>query len=729
MHDDSLSCADTQPHAPLRGARRVWAALKAALTPYRDVIAAALALLAVVCMALSAYGFQPRIESLAHYRPTLGPKDYYDVYAPWAALTGALLLIGALAFARRGSRPVPARLPASLDALRPVWAWVLVVPGTLLLLAAAEINGGLLGVTRLWGASPRLQLALLVGGILLVGAGLGGVGWARRDAVTRAAYREVTLLLILTALALGVRFWHLGDTVRVMVDESHFALGVTYFWAYPDTRLLTPMPTSASFPFIYAYGQSGMVAIFGRNLWGLRALSAVCGALTVPALYLLARELFDRTTAILAGLVLLTFPPNLHYSRLALNNIADPLFGTLALALLARALRTRQRWAYALGGVMLGLTQYFYEGGRILFPALAGVWLAGGFILWRAPGALRLSPRGVAVAALAFVLVAMPVYYTLAGIGFPLFDRIEKTEMDSAYWERNREPDTLNTRFVHFKHSLLAYVNGPENTVYHYYLYYGGKHPLVLETTVPAFLLGLVIAAWRWRSPGVLPVLWVLATSAGNALLVESAVSARYVVVFPALALLIALGIRCTLPLIWPGHHFLRAQTALMLLLAAGIAIGQGAYYFGPFHHLFEREVRLHVMADAEDALLRSRDFPPGTQIHLVADGILPQTDAQHFMNFLADNLIVEVIAPDQFTPAYLKGLPRDVGHAFFVRLGDPPSQLLATVFPGGAFEFSPYDVPDGKALVLFYVPAEQPAPAVGWTGRHRAQNPKSGVQ
>ena len=712
MHDDTFSLADTQPSRRSYRTRRKARRFLAILAAHRDALAGMLAVLAVTCMVLSAYGFQPTIESLVHYRPTPGPKDYYDSRAPWGALVGAVLMVGALALSRRVPNPLPARSSTALTVLRPLWAWVLVVPGMLLLLAATEINSWLFGIPWLQTVSPlttpHAQFALLAGGLVLVGAGLGGVIWPRRSAVSRAAKLELTLVLVLTALALGVRFWQLGDTVRVLVDEGHFALGVTYFWEFPDAKLLAPMPTSASFPFIFSYGQAGMVAIFGRNFLGLRALSAVCGALTIPALYLLARELFDRTTALTAALVLLTFPPHVHYSRLALNNIADPLIGTLALALLARGLRTRQRWAYALGGVMLGLTQYFYEGGRILFPLLVVGWLAGGFVVWRAPGSPRPSPRGVVIAVLAFVMVAAPVYLTLAGLDFPLFDRMDKTELRADYWDLDREPDNLNARVARFKHSLLAYVNAPENTLYHYYLYYGGKHPLVLEYTVPAFLLGLVIAAWRWRWPGVLPLIWVMGTSAGNALLVESAVSARYVVVFPALALLIALGIRFTLLLIWSTRRFLRVQTALVILSAVVIAVAQGAYYFGPFLDLFEREVRLHIMADAEDALLRSQEFPPGTQIHLIADLILPEGDAQRFMNFLAGDLTVTVMAPEQVTEAYLRGLPRDVDHAFFFAPYTMSTLPLVTVFGTQPVRHSPYDVPDDKALALIYVSAGQ---------------------
>jgi hypothetical protein len=59
-----------------------------------------------------------------------------------------------------------------------------------------------------------------------------------------------------------------------------------------------------------------------------------------------------------------------------LNNIADPLFGTLAFAFIGRGLLHGRRTDFAIGGAMLGLTHYFYEGGRLLYMPLALAWIA-----------------------------------------------------------------------------------------------------------------------------------------------------------------------------------------------------------------------------------------------------------------------------------------------------------------------------------------------------------------
>jgi len=673
-----------------------------------------LTLAAVVSLSLAAYLFRPNAQAIVHYRPTNGPETYYPVTAPLAALAGALALGFALLLAHHRQdfpQPGPPRLTRLFAR-----GWWLLLPGTALLAVVAETIGEWIGVRALIAMSHHLQFALLCGGIALVALGLTGFRLRAlphaRPRLSADARREAVLVILLTLAALLVRGWRLDHTVRMMIDESHFLMGITYFWAFDDVKILAPMPTNAAFPFLFSYGQDWAVTLIGRSFAGLRAFSVLLGGLTVPALYLLARYLYDRRTATIAALVLIGYPPHIHYSRLALNNIADPLFGTLALGLIARALHTSRRRDYVLGGVALGMTQYFYEGGRLLFPLLAAAWLGAGMLLWRP----RPSARGVILLALAFVLVAAPVYYTLVGLDFPLMDRLDKTRLDSVYWQRQREGDDWLARARHFHHALMAYIHMPENTLVHYYLYYGGKHPLVLESLVPLFLLGALIAAWRWWSPGVLPAGWIIANALGNATLVESAVSARFVTTFPAVALLIALGLRYTPDLIWPPRQGVRVGAHLsvsrlrgiaLIAVAAGICAGQAIFYFTDHLPLFEQEARAFARADTEDALLRARHFPPGTYVHLVGDGLLPEADAQRFATFMADGLIVRTWPGGTLTGQVLVDLPRSVDHAFFVLPDDfRTQQLLVAFFGARPFHTTDQRLPPGKGLLLYYLPA-----------------------
>src|SRR5947207_12533474 len=63
---------------------------------------------------------------------------------------------------------------------------------------------------------------------------------------------------------------------------------------------------------------------------------------------------------------------NVHYSRMALNNITTPFFWTLCFFFLLRGLRRRRAIDWALAGLTGGLSEHFYYGTRLLPFILIG---------------------------------------------------------------------------------------------------------------------------------------------------------------------------------------------------------------------------------------------------------------------------------------------------------------------------------------------------------------------
>jgi asparagine N-glycosylation enzyme membrane subunit Stt3 len=98
--------------------------------------------------------------------------------------------------------------------------------------------------------------------------------------------------------------------------------------------------------------------------------TVIMGTLSVVAAYGAGRELFNRRIGIVAGLILATLPLHLFYSRIATGNLGDALFSTLMVYFAARAFRDNRRGDWVLLGVSLGMSQYFFEGGRFLFPVV-----------------------------------------------------------------------------------------------------------------------------------------------------------------------------------------------------------------------------------------------------------------------------------------------------------------------------------------------------------------------
>lgn len=650
------------------------------------------------------------------------------------ALIGAILTGAALLLVRRAPT-LPRLIPPTADNRQRIRVmWPALVGGLVALWLVAEANSYWLDLPPLRHMSGHRQFALLVMGWGLVVIAFAGVRRVRfrlprltRDTVRRITRRpdrgELVLLALITGLALGLRLWQLGDSIRAFVDELNFAATVRFFWTPRDQELLVPMTAVVAFPRLFAYWEMFTVELLGRNLAGLRAVSALLGTLTVPALYVLARTLAGRTTALIAAALLAALPPHLHYSRLALNNIADPFFGTLALALLARGLRDGRQLDFALAGAALGLTQYFYEGGRIVFPALIAGWLVLGTLLWHQ----RPPLRGVAILALVAVCTAAPVYYVLMTQDLPLAARTNAMIHDSDYWHALlvAEPDSpaFKEHLARVRDTFLIYVHRQEGS-----FYYGGTSPLVLIYAVPALLAGAGFALWRLRTPGgMLPLLWVLAVSLGNSFMVLNTQSPRYVTVFPALALLMAMGVHAMFDLLWPvrprssadqtaprrarwwiAHPALRG--GLLALIVGGLAAVQIVYYFGPHLDEFNRRHRLvKAHPDGEDALFRAQDFPPGTTIYLISDPPYQEFYAYDVLMFLRDDLTVRTLTPDEILPSLLWSLPRDVDHAFFVARGDDATRdRLAEYFVLTGPHLTAHDVPPERQYVLYYAPANE---------------------
>ncbi|GAB4525318.1 MAG: hypothetical protein OHK0046_41030 [Anaerolineae bacterium] len=491
----------------------------------------------------------------------------------------------------------------------------------LCLLLVAIINGHQLNITY------HVQAVLLLTSMsLLVTAFPRAAEY--RTAPFRVLLSQHALLILMTLGAFLLRLWHLETGVRLFVDEMNFASALWRMQQEPGLGLAAPFSEIAAFPRLYPYMQWWGAYLFGNSLFALRIISVIIGTLTVPALYGLAREIVDHRTALLATLLLAVFPPHIHFSRLGINNIADPLFGTLLLLFLVRALKYQHMRDYALAGVMLGLTQYFYEGGRILFPLLVLFWLEAAALLHLVRLDAHVARRigwlvGVGV------LVAFPVYYTLVVQGEMLFRRFDIAGVSGSFYRMIRTQPTAPPFLEHLTHPFLIYVQLPDVS-----LFYGGTEPLMLWFLAPLLLIGVAVS--RLRHPGtLLLLLWLVGASLGSAFMAESAYSARFVLVFPALMLFMALGLR-----------FLAGERRVILTsVAALIALVQIGYYFGVHLPLYNHQVR--PVPDAQDALYRAAALPEAVaQVCFVTAQPLDETLLLQMRDFLGWQMHLCFIEP-----------------------------------------------------------------------------------
>jgi mannosyltransferase len=193
---------------------------------------------------------------------------------------------------------------------------------------------------------------------------------AREEAPARR-WVLVAALAGLTAAGAAIRFAPLG------VQSFHHDEVITVMRVLPGSfgHMLHEVKVSESNPPLYYVLAWGWTREFGLNEWGIRSLSALFGALTVPLGYAIGRQLASRRVGlILTGL--LAFDPMLiWYSQEARSYALLVLFGALSFLFFVRALDTRRGrdlafWAVA-SALALG-SHYF----AFFAVGIEAVWLA-----------------------------------------------------------------------------------------------------------------------------------------------------------------------------------------------------------------------------------------------------------------------------------------------------------------------------------------------------------------
>jgi mannosyltransferase len=174
----------------------------------------------------------------------------------------------------------------------------------------------------------------------------------------------------LTALGLAVRFASLG------VQSYHHDEVITAARVIPGdfAEMLRQVRESESNPPLYYVLSWGWAKAFGTGEIGLRSLTALLGAATVPVGYLIGRELASNRAGLIAAAIVAVNPMLIWYSQEARSYALLVFFGALALLFFARALRTgrgRDLALWALASSLALCSHYF----AVFAIAIEAVWL------------------------------------------------------------------------------------------------------------------------------------------------------------------------------------------------------------------------------------------------------------------------------------------------------------------------------------------------------------------
>lgn len=219
---------------------------------------------------------------------------------------------------------------------------------------------------------------------------------------------------LITLIGLALRLYGL-DSESFWLDEI-----ITANRAFePLHQILFGWDSATQGPLYYLL-MKAWCALFGNGEFALRIWSVIFGTLTIPCIYLLGRQLFSGTSALLASLFISVHPFAIHYSQEARPYALFLLLSVLSffyLLILMRQFRWPAAWTY-----LVITTAAFYTHVFAMFLVLSHL-----LIFWtfkrdsRFRGALRSSRPYYAVFGLLF-LFCLPeiwqnVFATIMKIG------------------------------------------------------------------------------------------------------------------------------------------------------------------------------------------------------------------------------------------------------------------------------------------------------------------------
>lgn len=392
---------------------------------------------------------------------------------------------------------------------------------------------------------------------------------------------EILILAGITVLAASLRFSNLGEYPRV-IDGDEGLMGM-YAQASINGQYANPFALWENFGALYLQAINFVFRILGVSPFSLRFLPAVSGTLAIPALYLLARQVAGKRVATLSTFMLAVSHTHIHFSRIAsVGYIHSTWLVPLELYLLLSGLDRKQSWRAAAGGMLLAIHFSVYLTSQIIVGLIVAYLIIAFFLLrkW-----LVGSLRQVAAFIGGLALMIMPEVFYIFRNPNEFFNRLSQDGTFQSGWlaqtmelTGQNAVQVLGGRVAHAFLSLFYY---PARD------FYGSNIPMLTFFTAVFFLVGIVIALRRVRSPGMLMLngyFWAPVLAIGIFSVPPSADSYRMLIVLPPALLLAGLAIDETLELI--GFGWNRNRTVYAFLSGAlliSLAVFNLWAYYGDF--------------------------------------------------------------------------------------------------------------------------------------------------
>ncbi len=373
---------------------------------------------------------------------------------------------------------------------------------------------------------------------------------------------------------------------------------------------------------LFSYLVAACFLVLGVGPTAIRVASALIGIVSVPAVYLLAQELFSgedgwaRWGGLLAAFSVAISYWDVTFSRIGLRAILVPLCEAMTFYFTWRGLRTSSRRAFVGAGIFLGLSLYTYQAARAV-PILVLLVVLYQAVLARLSLRRHLLNLGLLFAVGLLVFAPLGLYFLRHQGSANL--RIEQTLVVGTDEEAvSVEIRTLAAKLI--ENLLMFNVRGEDDPRYNL-----AGRPALNPFLSVLFLLGLGVSLLRIRRP-LYPFLltWLAAMLAPAVLAKHGSNFKRAIGDTPAMALLVTVGALWLWDAIRRGTARLspswgrRLRTGTAIVLSGGLLLS-GVLVYRDYFLVWGRDPALFTHMEAGQTAIGEyvRQLPPDEQVYL----------------------------------------------------------------------------------------------------------------
>ncbi|MDD3678878.1 MAG: glycosyltransferase family 39 protein [Patescibacteria group bacterium] len=303
------------------------------------------------------------------------------------------------------------------------------------------------------------------------------------------------ILLVILFAATFLRFYKLDSIpFGLYPDEAANGLDIIRMMEEGDHRVVydTNGPRESLFfylqgVFVWAGKAFHIDSLYFTPL-ALRIAAAIVGTGGVWALYLLAKELFNKKVALFSSAALAVSAWHIQFSRNGFRAIMLPLVLCLIFYYFIKAFREKKKRDYALFGVFLAVGFYTYLSIRMLPFIFLSFWL---WTIFFEKGFIKRNIKNILWAAASFTIVMIPMLIHFVHVPADIFGRASTSIFNPELNNGSAIKTLLDNIIQEIKMFNIA---GDKNFRHNL-----GGSPMLDIVTGAIFWIGIVLSALKFK--------------------------------------------------------------------------------------------------------------------------------------------------------------------------------------------------------------------------------------